>query len=64
SCALKPNEFNTNLLLLHITIPKLYPRYTCSVVSPLTGTSEWRNYGLGTEQVHPKYSTDSHLTPF
>ena len=30
----------------------LYPRRTCSVASPLTGTSDRRKYGLDTEQVH------------
>ncbi len=36
----------------------LYPGCTCSVPSPLTGTSERRNHGLGTEQVHPGYNAD------
>ena len=30
----------------------LYLRRTCSVPSPLTGTSDRRKYGLDTEQVH------------
>ena len=36
----------------------LYPGCTCSVPSPLTGTSDRRKYGLGTEQVHPGYGLD------
>ena len=36
----------------------LYPGCTCSVPSPLTGTSDRRKYGLGTEQVHPGYNAD------
>ena len=31
---------------------------TKAVPSPLTGTSERRNHGLGTEQVHPGYNAD------
>ena len=29
-----------------------YPKHTCSVPSPLPGTSKWRKYGVGTEQVY------------
>jgi hypothetical protein len=36
----------------------LYSGCTCSVPSPLTGTSERRNHGFGTEQVHRRYNAD------
>ena len=36
----------------------LYPGCTCSVPSPLTGTSDRRNYGRGTEQVHSACNGD------
>ena len=39
-------------------IPEPYLSRTCSVHSSVRGTSERRNHGLGTEQVHPGYNAD------
>ncbi|WP_208860735.1 hypothetical protein [Bacteroides oleiciplenus] len=39
-------------------VPEPYLRRTCSVHSSVRSTSEWRKYGVGTEQVHPRYDGD------
>ncbi|WP_368152322.1 hypothetical protein, partial [Bacteroides cellulosilyticus] len=37
-------------------VPEPYLHRTCSVHSPLRGTSDRRKYGVGTEQVQLRYS--------